>query len=276
MKTSPNAKIVADRLRRRAVALLHSSPRNRSSEVWDSLRKNPKRGVERHSAIVPRMNCGSAREWMEIADSCRQRAALYRSAIERAERPGGRASGPRWAKGDKRSIYGRLSGFPKAVAFWSACRLHALRSSSLPPLPVALGAFPRRGLEVPYPAWCSACLPSLWPPADRLDQAGRTGESGTRLRPSSIFVLPATSRYRKYLIRIFQIRDFTFAWQLLGHGGTILAFDGSRAEYYRQQAQRVRQLANSTRDSDIRYEYEQLADIYERLAAQADRGQIGR
>jgi hypothetical protein len=126
------------------------------------------------------------------------------------------------------------------------------------------------------PAWCSACLPSLWPPADRLDQAGRTGESGTRLRPSSIFVLPATSRYRKYLIRIFQIRDFTFAWQLLGHGGTILAFDGSRAEYYRQQAQRVRQLANSTRDSDIRYEYEQLADIYERLAAQADRGQIGR
>jgi hypothetical protein len=98
MKTSPNAKIVADRLRRRAVALLHSSPRNRSSEVWDSLRKNPKRGVERHSAIVPRMNCGSAREWMEIADSCRQRAALYRSAIERAERPGGRASGPHWAK----------------------------------------------------------------------------------------------------------------------------------------------------------------------------------
>jgi hypothetical protein len=44
------------------------------------------------------MNSGSARDWLQTADNCRQRAALYRSVIERAEGPGGRASHPRWAE----------------------------------------------------------------------------------------------------------------------------------------------------------------------------------
>jgi len=47
-----------------------------------------------------------------------------------------------------------------------------------------------------------------------------------------------------------------------------LAFDRLPAQYYRQQAQRVRELAKGARDQDIRYEFERLAEIYERLATQ--------
>jgi hypothetical protein len=49
---------------------------------------------------------------------------------------------------------------------------------------------------------------------------------------------------------------------------SILAFDRLPAQYYRQQAQRVRELAKGARDQDIRYEFERLAEIYERLATQ--------
>lgn len=44
------------------------------------------------------MNGGSAQDWLDKAASCRQKAALYRTVIERAERPGGRGSYPRWAE----------------------------------------------------------------------------------------------------------------------------------------------------------------------------------
>ena len=42
------------------------------------------------------MNKGSARDWRDKAESCRRRAALYRTVIQRAERLGGRAAYPRW------------------------------------------------------------------------------------------------------------------------------------------------------------------------------------
>lgn len=42
------------------------------------------------------MSRGSAQEWLACAESCRERAALYRSVIERAERPGGPGHHPRW------------------------------------------------------------------------------------------------------------------------------------------------------------------------------------
>lgn len=51
-----------------------------------------------------------------------------------------------------------------------------------------------------------------------------------------------------------------------------MAFEGERARYYLEQARRVRELADSARDMDIRYEYQQLAEIYERLAATAGKG----
>lgn len=38
----------------------------------------------------------SAQDWRDKAESYRERAALYRSVIERAERPGGRGLYPRW------------------------------------------------------------------------------------------------------------------------------------------------------------------------------------
>lgn len=43
------------------------------------------------------MNSGSRREWLNRAEGCRQRAALYRRVIEQAEQhPRGRGSHPRW------------------------------------------------------------------------------------------------------------------------------------------------------------------------------------
>ena len=40
----------------------------------------------------------SGQQWRDRAESCRKRAAPYRSVIERAERPGGRGSYPGWVE----------------------------------------------------------------------------------------------------------------------------------------------------------------------------------
>jgi hypothetical protein len=44
------------------------------------------------------MNGRSAQEWLDKAARCRERVALYRNVVERAERPGGHESYPRWAE----------------------------------------------------------------------------------------------------------------------------------------------------------------------------------
>jgi hypothetical protein len=44
------------------------------------------------------MKGGSVQASLDRAESCRERAALYRRVIERAERPRGRATHPGWAK----------------------------------------------------------------------------------------------------------------------------------------------------------------------------------
>lgn len=44
------------------------------------------------------MNVGLAQDWLDKAESCRQRAALYRRVIERTERSRGSGSDPRWAE----------------------------------------------------------------------------------------------------------------------------------------------------------------------------------
>jgi hypothetical protein len=43
-----------------------------------------------------------------------------------------------------------------------------------------------------------------------------------------------------------------------------MALDGSRAEYYREQARQVRELAVRRRNSSLRAEYEAIAEQYER------------
>ena len=49
-----------------------------------------------------------------------------------------------------------------------------------------------------------------------------------------------------------------------------MAQDGSRAQYYRERGRQVRAIAIRTRDADVKYEYEQIAMQYERLAAQVE------
>jgi hypothetical protein len=44
------------------------------------------------------MDRRSAQDWLDKAARCRKRAALYRSVVERAERPGGDANYPRWGE----------------------------------------------------------------------------------------------------------------------------------------------------------------------------------
>lgn len=51
-----------------------------------------------------------------------------------------------------------------------------------------------------------------------------------------------------------------------------MAYDGSRAQYYREKALRVREIANSFLDAAIKDEYEQLAKVYEQLADRVEAG----
>jgi|KBSMisStandDraft_5_1062788.scaffolds.fasta_scaffold215940_2 hypothetical protein len=51
-----------------------------------------------------------------------------------------------------------------------------------------------------------------------------------------------------------------------------MAFDGSHAEFYRQQARRLRARAAAYTVPDIKQEFERLADQWERLADDVARG----
>jgi len=52
----------------------------------------------------------------------------------------------------------------------------------------------------------------------------------------------------------------------------IMAFDGSRAEFYRDQACRLRALAKACKLSDIKEQLEHVAEEYETLAHQVEAG----
>lgn len=53
-----------------------------------------------------------------------------------------------------------------------------------------------------------------------------------------------------------------------------MAYDGSRAQYYRDKARQVRELARGVWNAVLKDEYEQIAKEYERLARQAEAGLI--
>jgi hypothetical protein len=55
-----------------------------------------------------------------------------------------------------------------------------------------------------------------------------------------------------------------------------MALNGSRSQYYSNKARQVRELANSTRDKEVREEYESIASQYEVLAQQAEEEKISR
>jgi len=55
-----------------------------------------------------------------------------------------------------------------------------------------------------------------------------------------------------------------------------MALDGSRAEFYRQSAARLRELAEAYELVEIKDAFEKIARQYERLAAEVERGLIGR
>jgi hypothetical protein len=55
-----------------------------------------------------------------------------------------------------------------------------------------------------------------------------------------------------------------------------MAFDGSRATFYRDQARRIREIAERCIISDIRDQLERVATQYETLARQVECGDIGR
>lgn len=50
-----------------------------------------------------------------------------------------------------------------------------------------------------------------------------------------------------------------------------MAFDGSRAEFYRQSARRLRELAARYKIDEIKATFERIAKQYEKLADQVDR-----
>jgi hypothetical protein len=52
----------------------------------------------------------------------------------------------------------------------------------------------------------------------------------------------------------------------------IMAFDGSRAQFYRDQARRLRTIAEACGGPDVKQELEQIAVQYESLARQVDIG----
>ena len=53
-----------------------------------------------------------------------------------------------------------------------------------------------------------------------------------------------------------------------------MAFGGSRAEYYRQQASRIRALAEACQYPEIKEQLERGARQYETLAYQVESGQL--
>ena len=55
-----------------------------------------------------------------------------------------------------------------------------------------------------------------------------------------------------------------------------MAFDGSRGEFYRESAQRVRALVEKYETQEIRDIFERIAEQYEQLAQQVERGSISR
>jgi hypothetical protein len=61
------------------------------------------------------------------------------------------------------------------------------------------------------------------------------------------------------------LNDILAAW-----GGAIMAFDGTRAEFYRDQARRIRAIAATCVSSDIKEQLERVANQYEALAYEVD------
>jgi hypothetical protein len=55
-----------------------------------------------------------------------------------------------------------------------------------------------------------------------------------------------------------------------------LAFDGSRATFYHDQACRLRELADHCVNLDIKDQLQRVADQYDTLARQVESGNIGR
>jgi hypothetical protein len=55
-----------------------------------------------------------------------------------------------------------------------------------------------------------------------------------------------------------------------------MAFDGSRATFYRDQARRIRDIADHCALLDIKDQLERVARQYETLARQVEGGDIGR
>ncbi len=53
-----------------------------------------------------------------------------------------------------------------------------------------------------------------------------------------------------------------------------MALDGTRADYYRARARQARDLAERTRVSDLKQEYELIAEQYEKLAHLIDSGYL--
>lgn len=53
-----------------------------------------------------------------------------------------------------------------------------------------------------------------------------------------------------------------------------MAFDGSRAQLYRSRAEELRKLVPTLRDDDVKEQLRMVAEEYEMLARQAERGPI--
>jgi hypothetical protein len=53
-----------------------------------------------------------------------------------------------------------------------------------------------------------------------------------------------------------------------------MALDGTRADYYRAQARQARDMAERTRDTTLKQEYELIAEQYEKLALLIESGYL--
>lgn len=54
----------------------------------------------------------------------------------------------------------------------------------------------------------------------------------------------------------------------------VMAFDGSRAQFYRDQARRILAVAEECASADIKDQLERIASQYETLARQVDAGHL--
>jgi hypothetical protein len=59
-------------------------------------------------------------------------------------------------------------------------------------------------------------------------------------------------------------------------GGVRLALDGSQTRYYRSRAQMVRVLAETSSMPGLKEEYLRIAEQYEQLADQVEKGHLSR